>query len=134
LLPPPFRAAVAAIAQPFLQPVYDLESPALAFGRIALAGDAAFVVRPHVGAGVVKAADDAAALAERLDAASTIEAGLRAYEACRLGAGQRFVTRARRLGCYLRHDYPTEEERAHAALHAAPDRVLAETASLDFMR
>ena len=46
LLPPPLRAAVALIAQPFLQPVYDLESPALAFGRVALAGDAAFVVRP----------------------------------------------------------------------------------------
>jgi 2-polyprenyl-6-methoxyphenol hydroxylase-like FAD-dependent oxidoreductase len=134
LLPPPFRAAVAAIAQPFLQPVYDLESPALACGRIALAGDAAFVVRPHVGAGVVKAADDAAALAECLDAAPTVEAGLGAYEALRLTAGRRFVAQARRLGCYLRHDYPTEAERARAASHASPDRVLAETASLDFMR
>ncbi len=35
----------------------------MAFGRVALVGDAAFVIRPHVGGGVVKAAEDAAALA-----------------------------------------------------------------------
>ena len=40
----------------------------MAFGRVALVGDAAFVVRPHVGGGVVKAAQDAAALAAALDA------------------------------------------------------------------
>src|SRR5262249_48406856 len=48
LLAPPFRAALALVQQPFLQPIYDLESTALAFGRVALVGDAAFVVRPHV--------------------------------------------------------------------------------------
>jgi 2-polyprenyl-6-methoxyphenol hydroxylase-like FAD-dependent oxidoreductase len=133
LLPPPFRAAVASIEQPFLQPVYDLESPALVFGRVALAGDAAFVVRPHVGAGVVKAADDAAVLAECLDAASSVEAGLRAYQALRLSAGRRFVAQARRLGCYLRHSFDSDAERSRAALYAAPERVLAETASLDFL-
>src|SRR5690606_18616359 len=36
LLPPRLRAIVARMEQPFLQPVYDLESPALAFGRVAL--------------------------------------------------------------------------------------------------
>jgi 2-polyprenyl-6-methoxyphenol hydroxylase-like FAD-dependent oxidoreductase len=134
LLPRPFRAAMALIAQPFLQPIYDLESPALAFGRVALAGDAAFVVRPHVGAGVVKAADDAAALAECLDAEPTVEAGLRAYEARRLSVGREFVARARRLGCYLKYRFESDEERARAAFHAAPERVLAETAVLDFLQ
>jgi 2-polyprenyl-6-methoxyphenol hydroxylase-like FAD-dependent oxidoreductase len=134
LLAPPLRAAVGLIAHPFLQPVYDLESPALAFGRVALAGDAAFVVRPHVGGGIVKAADDAAALAACLDAEPTPEAGLRAYEAQRLPTGRHFVARARRLGCYLRHRFDSEEERARAALHAAPERVLEETASLDFLQ
>ena len=66
LLPPQFRAAMDKAQQPFLQPIYDLESTAMAIGRVALAGDAAFVVRPHVGAGVVKAAQDAAALATSL--------------------------------------------------------------------
>ncbi len=134
LLPPQFRAAMALVGQPFLQPVYDLESVGLAFGRVALVGDAAFVVRPHVGAGVVKAADDAAALAECLDAEPTVEAGLRAYEARRLSPGRQFVAHARRLGCYLRYSFDSEEERTRAAYHAAPERVLAETAVLDFMQ
>jgi 2-polyprenyl-6-methoxyphenol hydroxylase-like FAD-dependent oxidoreductase len=133
LLPPPFRAALALIEQPFLQPIYDLESPALAFGRAALVGDAAFVVRPHVGAGVVKAADDAAALAECLDAEPTVEAGLRAYAARRLPVGREFVARARRLGCYLKYRFESDAERARAAFHAVPERVLAETAVLDFL-
>jgi len=133
LLPPQFRAAMALIAEPFLQPVYDLESTTLAFGRVALAGDAAFVVRPHVGGGVVKAAEDAAALAECLDAAPTVEAGLSAYAARRLPVGRRFVAQARRLGCYLKHRFDSEEERARAAATAAPERVLMETATLDFM-
>jgi 2-polyprenyl-6-methoxyphenol hydroxylase-like FAD-dependent oxidoreductase len=133
LLPPPFRAAVALIAQPFLQPIYDLESTGLAFGRVALVGDAAFVIRPHVGGGVVKAADDAAALAECLDGEPVVGAALRAYEARRLPVGRQFVTQARRLGCYLRYRFDSEEQRARAALHAAPERVLAETAVLDFL-
>jgi 2-polyprenyl-6-methoxyphenol hydroxylase-like FAD-dependent oxidoreductase len=133
LLPPQFRAAMALVAQPFLQPIYDLESAALTFGRVALVGDAAFVVRPHVGGGVVKAADDAAALAECLDEETTAEAGLRAYEARRLPTGRQFVAQARRLGCYLRYSFDSDEERTRAAYHAAPERVLAETAVLDFM-
>jgi 2-polyprenyl-6-methoxyphenol hydroxylase-like FAD-dependent oxidoreductase len=133
LLPPQLRAAMAQVRQPFLQPVYDLQSPRLAFGRVALVGDAAFVIRPHVGGGVVKAADDAAALAECLDAEPDVEASLRAYEARRLPVGRRFVAQARRLGCYLRYRFDSEEERMQAAIHAAPQRVLAETAALDFL-
>ena len=134
LLPPPFRTAMALVAQPFLQPIYDLQSTAMAFGRVALVGDAAFVVRPHVGAGVVKGAEDAVALAACLDAEPTIVAGLRAYEAQRIGIGRQFVAQARRLGCYLKHEFASEEERARAAYHAEPERVLAETAVLDFLR
>jgi 2-polyprenyl-6-methoxyphenol hydroxylase-like FAD-dependent oxidoreductase len=133
LLPPQLRAAMAQIQQPFLQPIYDLESPSLAFGRVALVGDAAFVVRPHVGGGVVKAAHDAAALAECLDAGPAVEAGLRAYEARRLLIGRQFVDQARRLGCYLRYRFDSEEERVQAAAYARPQRVLAETAALDFL-
>ena len=134
LLPPQLRAAMALVEQPFLQPIYDLESAAMAFGRVALAGDAAFVVRPHVGAGVVKGAQDAAALAACLVAEPGIEAGLRAYQAQRIGVGRQFVAQARRLGCYLKYEFASEEERARAAFHAEPGRVLAETAVLDFLR
>ena len=57
----PQIAEIFARTRPFFQPIYDLESPQMAFGRVALLGDAAFVARPHVGAGVTKAALDAAA-------------------------------------------------------------------------
>lgn len=134
LLAPQFHAVLRLIEQPFLQPIYDLESTSLAFGRVALIGDAAFVVRPHVGAGIVKAAEDAAALAAALDEHADVAAGLRAFEARRIGIGRKFVAQARRLGSYLRYDFATEDERARAAYHAEPERVLAETALLDFLR
>jgi len=134
LLPPQLAGVLRLIEQPFLQPIYDLESSSLAFGRVALIGDAAFVVRPHVGGGVVKAAEDAMALAAALDEELDVAAGLRAFEAQRIGVGQRFVAQARRLGSYLKYDFASEEDRKSAAYHAEPDRVLAETAVLDFLR
>ncbi len=66
LVGPQFRQVVRLMDEPILQPIYDLESPHMAFGRVAILGDAAFVARPHVAAGVSKAADDAAALAAAL--------------------------------------------------------------------
>ena len=60
----PQIAEIFARTEPFFQPIYDLESSQIVFGRVALAGDAAFVARPHVGAGATKAAIDAASLAE----------------------------------------------------------------------
>jgi 2-polyprenyl-6-methoxyphenol hydroxylase-like FAD-dependent oxidoreductase len=134
LLPEQFRAVVRRIEQPFLQPIYDLESTGVAFGRAALIGDAAFVVRPHVGAGIVKAAQDAAALAAALEEHTEVAAGLRAFEAQRIGEGRKFVAQARRLGSHLKYRFDTEAERATAAYHADPERMLAETALLDFLR
>lgn len=54
LLPPQCRALVERIDKPLLQPIYDLTSPRLAFGRVALISDAAFVARPHVARGCRK--------------------------------------------------------------------------------
>jgi 2-polyprenyl-6-methoxyphenol hydroxylase-like FAD-dependent oxidoreductase len=42
LLAPHFRQIVRLIEEPILQPIYDLESPHMAFGRVAIVGDAAF--------------------------------------------------------------------------------------------
>src|SRR5260370_12601602 len=67
LLAPQFRAILRLIEEPIFQPIYDLESPRLAFGRVAIIGDAAFGAAPHVAAGVSKAAHGAAALAAALD-------------------------------------------------------------------
>jgi 2-polyprenyl-6-methoxyphenol hydroxylase-like FAD-dependent oxidoreductase len=82
---------------------------------------------------VVKAAQDAAALAAALDEHASVEAALDAYEAARIGIGRRFVAQARRLGSYLKHAFASEEERALAAHYATPERVMAETAVLDFL-
>jgi 2-polyprenyl-6-methoxyphenol hydroxylase-like FAD-dependent oxidoreductase len=132
VLAPQFNAMLALCAQPFLQPIYDLAVPRMAFGRVAILGDAAFVARPHVGAGVAKAAADALALADALDAEGEVEAALKRFESARLGVGEKIIARARRLGAYVQADLKSEAERRYAALHRKPEAVLAETAVMDF--
>jgi len=131
-LAPQFSAVVRATRQPFLQPIYDLESARMACGRVALLGDSAFIARPHVGAGVTKAAEDAWALAAALDDEGDVAAGLVRYEAERQPAGRRVVQRARHLGAYLQAQRSTEEERRAARRHHTAEAVMAETALLDF--
>jgi 2-polyprenyl-6-methoxyphenol hydroxylase-like FAD-dependent oxidoreductase len=132
LLAPQFREIVRLIEEPILQPIYDLESPRMAFGRVAIVGDAAFVARPHVAAGVSKAADDAAALVEALQAESDVARALQRYEAARLSENYRIIERARHLGAYLQATQ-TSEERARAGRHSTDAAVVAETAVLDFL-
>jgi len=131
LLAPQFRALTRMMDEPVLQPIYDLESPRMAFGRVAMIGDAAFVARPHVGAGVSKAADDALALAEAL-AMDDVEPALKRFEACRLPVGRRIIERARHLGAYLQATR-TEEEHAHAGRYSTAQAVIEETALVDFL-
>jgi 2-polyprenyl-6-methoxyphenol hydroxylase-like FAD-dependent oxidoreductase len=132
VLAPQFNAMVDLCDMPFLQPIYDLEVPHMAFGRVAILGDAAFVARPHIGAGVAKAAEDALTLAEALDGSADTEAALRHYESARIPAGERIIARARHLGAYVQADLKTEAEREYAARHRTPEAVLAETAMMDF--
>ena len=131
LLAPQFRAVVRLMDEPLLQPIYDLETPRMAFGRVAVIGDAAFVARPHVGAGVSKAADDAAALADALDA-DEVQPALKRFEAVRLPVGRRIIERARHLGAYLQATQ-TAEERAHSQRYSTAQAVLEETALVDFL-
>ena len=132
LLGPQFRQVVKMIDEPILQPIYDLESPRMAFGRVAILGDAAFVARPHVAAGVSKAADDAAALAKALTAEDDVVRALKRFEAARLDENVRIIERARHLGAYLQATR-TQEEQARAGRHSTAGAVLAETAVLDFL-
>ena len=133
VLAPQFRALVRLTEQPFLQPIYDLETPRMALGRVALIGDAAFVARPHVGAGISKAAADAIALASALDEQDDVPPALKSFEARRIGEGARIIQRARHLGAYMRTHFDTEEERALAKRHHSPEAVMAETALTDFL-
>jgi 2-polyprenyl-6-methoxyphenol hydroxylase-like FAD-dependent oxidoreductase len=130
---PQFREVIRLTEQPFLQPIYDLETPQMAFGRVALIGDAAFVARPHVGAGTAKAADDAMCLAGALAGEPDVVRALKAFETERLAMGRRIVEQARHLGTYMKRDIASEAERARADRHRSPEAVMAETALLDFL-
>jgi 2-polyprenyl-6-methoxyphenol hydroxylase-like FAD-dependent oxidoreductase len=132
LLAPQFREVVRQMAEPLLQPIYDLESPRMAAGRVAILGDAAFVARPHVGAGVSKAADDAAALVEALSRHDSVEAALKAFEVARLPDNRRIIERARHLGAYLQATR-TQDEQTRAGMHSTDEAVITETAMVDFL-
>jgi len=131
LVAPQFREVLKLMDEPILQPIYDLETPRMAFGRVAIIGDAAFVARPHVGAGVAKAADDATALADAL-LKDDVEPALKAFEAKRLPVGRRIIEYARHLGAYLQASR-TQEEQARAGRHSTAESVISETALMDFL-
>ena len=133
VLAPLCREAVSLTEAPFFQPIYDLAVPRMTFGRVALVGDAAFVARPHVGAGVTKAAEDALALADALDRHADIGDALAAFNADRLPIGRRIIDQARRLGSYMQAQLKTPEERAAAERHRSPEAVMVETASIAFL-
>jgi 2-polyprenyl-6-methoxyphenol hydroxylase-like FAD-dependent oxidoreductase len=97
---PQFAEAIRITALPLVQPIYDLLSPRIAFGRVALLGDAAAVARPHVAMGAIKAGQDAMALGEAL-AREPVEAALVRYDAQRRPAAEALVAESRRLGAYL---------------------------------
>ena len=105
LVAPAFLEVVGLVEQPFIQAIYDLESPRMVFGRVALIGDAAFVARPHPGMGATKAALDALTLARALAAADP-GAALTEWEGRRLRYGRALVGRARWLGAYLEQPAP----------------------------
>jgi len=128
LLSPQFAALMQATPEPFLQPIYDLESPRMAFGRVALVGDSAFVARPHVGGGVTKAAGDVMALVDALDRDADVPAALRAFEAVRLPRNRRIIEFAR----YLGRSVAAGGQDADPAVRD-PATLLAKTAVLDFL-
>ena len=98
LLAPQFAEVIEKTRQPFLQPIYDCSSSKIAFGRVALMGDAAFVARPHVGMGVTKAAEDAVALTDLIASHGATPQALQVFEQQRLGPASAAVRRARALG------------------------------------
>jgi 2-polyprenyl-6-methoxyphenol hydroxylase-like FAD-dependent oxidoreductase len=102
LLAPQIGGLVQHIDQPILSAVFDLVSPRMTFGRVALVGDAAFVARPHVGTGVTKAALDAQALADALaGSARNVTGALADFARARSEPGSQLVARGRHLGAHL---------------------------------
>jgi 2-polyprenyl-6-methoxyphenol hydroxylase-like FAD-dependent oxidoreductase len=86
-------------------------------GRVAVIGDAAFVARPHCGAGVSKAADDAASLANALNTNDRIDGAIADFSAERTAAGKAAVGWAAHLGSYFQMD-----RTGHRGADFAPDR------------
>jgi 2-polyprenyl-6-methoxyphenol hydroxylase-like FAD-dependent oxidoreductase len=135
----PQIAEIFARSEPFFQPIFDLESRTIAFGaqvpRVALLGDAAFVARPHVGAGVTKAALDAASLADALAAhGDDLAAALTRYDREQTRFGRGLVEVAREEGAYISAQLKPAHERRGAELprdihslmaahHSSRDRV-----------
>jgi 2,6-dihydroxypyridine 3-monooxygenase len=98
-LPAPLAEMVIRTPQPFVQAIVDVESPRMAFGRVALMGDAAFTARPHAAAGTAKAAENGWKLAEHLVAADgDVTAAIAAWEPSQLELGRNLVARARDVG------------------------------------
>jgi 2,6-dihydroxypyridine 3-monooxygenase len=122
-LPPAAAEMVVRTAQPYIQPVLDIAVPQMAFGRVALLGDAAFAARPHAAAGTAKAAADAWALADALSEEDDIAKALAAWEPDRLALGEDLLSRVCEMGA--RSQFTGTWEPTDPALHFGlygPDR------------
>jgi 2,6-dihydroxypyridine 3-monooxygenase len=98
-LPPVLSELVVKTEEPFIQAIFDSVIPAMAFGRVCIMGDAAFLARPHAAAGTAKAAEDAWQLGEVLTGSdSGVVAALKRWEERQLACGQQLVSRARDIG------------------------------------
>ena len=99
VLPPPLAEMVRKTREPFVQVVFDIEVSRMAFGRVCLIGDAAFVLRPHAAVGTAKAAEDSWNLALAIEAAGhdVVEA-LARWEPSQLALGRRALARTREAG------------------------------------
>lgn len=97
-LPPQLAEMVERTPLPFVQAIVDVESPKMAFGRVAILGDGAFTARPHAAAGTAKAAENAWTLASALAATGDVSEALRQWEPGQLELGAQLVARAREVG------------------------------------
>ncbi|MEM8675664.1 MAG: FAD binding domain-containing protein [Cyanobacteria bacterium P01_G01_bin.67] len=99
VLAPPLQKLIAATKGPFIQSVLDLSVPQMAFNRIALVGDAAFIPRPHTASGVSKGAVNAIALADALVAHDHyVFEALKAWETDQLKFGMYLKDMGQALG------------------------------------
>jgi 2,6-dihydroxypyridine 3-monooxygenase len=105
-LPSPIAELVQRSAEPFVQVIVDLEVPRMAFGRSCLIGDAAFVLRPHIGAGTAKAADDAWQLGNALvhTTGRQVPLRLKGWEAQQIPTARRAMRRGRAVGGSVQFD------------------------------
>jgi 2-polyprenyl-6-methoxyphenol hydroxylase-like FAD-dependent oxidoreductase len=109
--------------RPFFQAIFDFISPQIVFGRVALLGDAAFLARPHPGAGTTKCAMDAEHLADSI-AALGIEAGLAKYQREQGAFGAGIVRQGQRDGAYISDQLKPREQRRNKDVSWAVDDLM----------
>ncbi|GAQ87324.1 hypothetical protein KFL_003450100 [Klebsormidium nitens] len=99
-LPPQFAQLVALTRQPFVQTINDLAVPAMAHGRVALIGEAAFIPRPHTAASADQAFANALGLGEAMAsvAPSEVPSVLKRWEAEQMQYGQYLQELGQTLG------------------------------------
>ncbi len=109
VLAQPFQELIAATKEPFIQSVLDLTVPQMAFDRITLIGDAAFIPRPHNASGVSKGAVNAMTLADALVANNhDVIQALKAWETDQLRFGMYLKDRGQALGDRSQFSYGKE--------------------------
>jgi 2,6-dihydroxypyridine 3-monooxygenase len=125
-LPAPLTELVRRTAEPFIQVIVDLDVSRMAFGRSCLIGDAAFALRPHIGVGTAKAADDAWQLGTALlgVTARYVPDRLKAWEIQQLPIARRALQRARAAGRSLQDGSWRVGEPPPFGLHVSGDSVL----------
>ncbi|MES4901853.1 MULTISPECIES: FAD-dependent monooxygenase [unclassified Streptomyces] len=97
--------------------------PSFAAGRIALLGDAAHAMTPHLGQGACQALEDAATLAAALAAEPTVPAALSRYDTERRPRSQSVARAARRVGRMGQQlTHPLAIAVRNTALRLAPPR------------
>jgi 2-polyprenyl-6-methoxyphenol hydroxylase-like FAD-dependent oxidoreductase len=134
-LPSAFSEVLASIKRPFFTPIYDFTTPQMAFGRVALIGDAAALARPHIGMGISKAASDAVALSECLaDPAIPVADALARFNSMRIPVGEKTVRRGRDLGAYMLPHPPEDKADIDWSQFHSIRGILTHTASSAFLR
>jgi 2-polyprenyl-6-methoxyphenol hydroxylase-like FAD-dependent oxidoreductase len=102
----PQLAEIFLRSEPFFQPIFDLESPALAFGRVALTGDAAF-------------------LADCLGrAGEDVAGGLARFESVQRPFGRDIVALSRQQGSYLSAQLKPQAQRRGSELRRDVEALL----------
>lgn len=97
-LPAVLVQLVRSTPEPFIQVIYDLRTPGMSKGSVAILGDAACVVRPHTAAGTSKASGDAVSLAQHLQAADfDLSLALLRWQTERLAVAERLIHHGWRL-------------------------------------
>lgn len=98
LLAPQLRDLVLSCEEPFIQAIFDMAADRFVHGRIALIGDAATALRPHVAAGTAKACADGWALRDHLSMGDDLDAALAGWERQQLDLAQTAAAKSRRMG------------------------------------